>query len=347
MNRENQTRPIDWIDGADGAPGHLRLLDQTMLPAREHYVRIESVDALIDAIRRLATRGAPALGVAGAFGVVIAAQTLPPSQVADAVARIRTARPTAVNLAWGVDRAAAALTSDGIDGALRAAERIRDEDVAASTAMARRGADELYRSIAADRRTSGLRLLTICNTGALAAVERGTALSVIEQVHLEGNLHRAYACETRPLLQGARLTAWELTRMGAPYDLIVDSAAASLMRRGYVDAVLAGADRIAANGDTANKIGTFALALAARYAGIGFYIVAPESTIDVDTRDGDAIEIEDRGSAEVCELAGVRIAPDDATALNPAFDVTPAELVTAIITERRVIRTAAGERAQR
>lgn len=344
MNREHPTRPIDWVDSQDDGPGHLRLLDQTLLPAQERYVRIESVDALIDAIRRLATRGAPALGVAGAFGVVIAAQTLPSSQITNAIARLRAARPTAVNLAWGVDLAAEALHAQGPAGALRVAKRIRDEDVAASTAMARRGADELYRSIAADRRTAGVQLLTICNTGALAAVERGTALSVIEQVHLEGNLKRAYACETRPLLQGSRLTAWELALMGAPYDVIVDSAAASLMRRGYVDAVLAGADRIAANGDTANKIGTFALALAARYAGIGFYIVAPESTIDLGTPDGDAIEIEDRGSAEVCELGGARIAPDGASALNPAFDVTPAELITGIITERRVIPAADGER---
>ena len=343
-------RPIDWVDATGSELGYLRLLDQTLLPTESRYLRVDTVDALVDAISRLATRGAPALGVAGAFGVALAAQTIPASSVGDAIARIRAARPTAVNLAWGTDRAAEAFASGGFDAALAVAKQIRDDDIQASTSMARRGADELYREVSLRRAELGnpdakrLRLLTICNTGALAAVERGTALGVIEEVLRDGQLERAYACETRPLLQGARLTAWELHRMGAPYDLLVDSAAASTMRRGYVDAVLAGADRIAANGDTANKIGTFALALAARYAGIPFYIVAPETTIDLQTAHGDDIPIEDRGSAEVVSLHGVRIAPDQATALNPAFDVTPAELITAIITDRRVIHPATGER---
>lgn len=335
-------RPIDWVEATDSAPGYLRLLDQTLLPGEARYRRVETVDALVDAIARLVTRGAPALGVAGGFGVVLAAQTLPAAQVAGAIARIRAARPTAVNLAWGTDRVAAALEAGGIDAALRAAKQIRDDDIRASVLMARRGADELYGELP-DRSTE-LKLLTVCNTGALAAVERGTALGVTEEVLQDGRLAQVYACETRPLLQGARLTAWELQQMGAPYDLIIDSAAASLMRRGYVDAVLAGADRIAANGDTANKIGTFALALAARYARIPFYIVAPETTLDPRTAHGDEIEIEDRGSAEVVAIQGVPTAPVGTTALNPAFDVTPAELITAIVTDRRVIRTAAGER---
>lgn len=335
-------RPIDWVDATARGAGHLRLLDQTLLPSETTYLRIDTVEALVDAIRRLATRGAPALGVAGAFGVVLAAQTLPAAEVPDAVARIRAARPTAVNLAWGTDRAAAALRDGGLAAALATAKAIRDDDVRASAAMARRGADELYRQLPSER--SGLRLLTICNTGALAAVERGTALGVIEEVLRDGRLERALACETRPLLQGARLTAWELQRMQAPFDLIVDSAAASLMRRGHVDAVLAGADRVAANGDSANKVGTFALALAARYAGIPFYIVAPESTIDRRTPHGDAIDIEDRGPDEVVTLGGVRTAPPGTSALNPAFDVTPGELITAIVTDRRVIRLGAGQR---
>lgn len=336
-------RPIDWVDQAGDEPGYLRLLDQTLLPFQTMVLEIRTVDRLVDAISRLAVRGAPALGVAGAFGVALAMQTLPSSEVPGAVRRIRDARPTAVNLAWGADLAAAEIPH-GFDAVLDVAKQVRDDDIAASKRMARIGADELYRELGETAKQNGLRLMTICNTGALAAVERGTALGVIEEVHRDGHLQRALACETRPLLQGARLTTWELQQMGAPFDLLADSAAASTMRRGQADAVLTGADRVAANGDSANKIGTLALALAARYARIPFYIVAPETTIDRRTASGDDIEIEDRGSAEVCELQGVRIAPAGTTALNPAFDVTPADLITAIITDRRVIRPSAGER---
>ncbi|MFZ0161280.1 MAG: S-methyl-5-thioribose-1-phosphate isomerase, partial [Kineosporiaceae bacterium] len=223
-----------------------------------------------------------------------------------------------------------------------AALSLRDAESAASQAMARHGADLLC--LAQD----GLRLLTICNTGALCAVDRGTALAVVEEVHLRGRLDRVIACETRPLLQGSRLTAWELQRMGAEFDLIVDAAAASVIGRGLVDAVLVGADRIAANGDTANKIGTYALALAARHAAeaapIPFYVIAPESTIDLATPDGGTIVIEDRGSAEVLAWRGVPVAPPGTHALNPAFDVTPASLITAIVTDTRVIRCEAGAR---
>lgn len=336
-------RPIDWVDAAPGTPGHIALLDQSLLPGQTLVLQIHTIDELVDAISRLAVRGAPALGVAGAFGVALAVQNLPADEVADAVRRVRDARPTAVNLAVGADLAAARIP-DGFDAVLQEAKQLRDDDIAASSAMARRGADELYRELGDEKQHSGLRLMTICNTGALAAVERGTALGVIEEVFRDGNLERAYPCETRPLLQGSRLTAWELQQMGAPFDLVVDSAAASTMRRGFVDAVLAGADRIAANGDSANKIGTFALAVAAKYAGLPFYIVAPETTVDLDTASGEDIEIEDRGSTEVAEIQGVRTAPEGTTALNPAFDVTPAELITAIITNRRVIHPAKGER---
>jgi methylthioribose-1-phosphate isomerase len=172
----------------------------------------------------------------------------------------------------------------------------------------------------------------------LAAVEHGTALGVVEQLHVEGRLDRALVCETRPLLQGARLTAWELDRMGAPFDVLVDSAAASTLARGGVDAVVVGADRIAANGDTANKIGTFALSLAAAHAGVPFLVVAPETTVDPGTPTGSHIPIEDRGAVEVCSFHGVRTTPDGATAINPAFDVTPADLITAIVTDRRIVR---------
>lgn len=349
-------RPIDWVSATDAAavasdgaasrvagPGHIRLLDQTALPTEERVLDIHTVDELVDAISRLAVRGAPALGVAGALGVALAAYSLPADQVPAAARKVRNARPTAVNLAWAVDRAVAALDR-GPDAVLAVAQQIRDDDIAASAAIARRGADELYTTLGPDAQHDGLRLMTICNTGSLAAVERGTALAVIEEVMRDGHLQRAYPLETRPLLQGSRLTAWELQQMGAPFDLLVDSAAASTMYRGIVDAVLAGADRIAANGDTANKIGTLSLAIAAKYAGIPFYIVAPESTIDVATRSGADIEIEDRGSAEVTAIQGVQTAPHQTTALNPAFDVTPAELITGIITERRVIHPAAGER---
>ena len=292
--------------------------------------------ALVAAIRSLATRGAPALGVAGALGVALAVRTLPPREVPAAVEAIRTARPTAVNLARGVDLASAALP-DPV-AVLQVALNLRDAEIAASSAMARRGAD-LLGELLGDR-PGGYRLATICNTGALAAVEHGTALAVVEEVFRDGRLANLIACETRPLLQGARLTAWELHRMGAPFQLVVDAAAPALIGQGLVDAVLVGADRIAANGDVANKVGTFSLALAARYAPavpVPFLVVAPESTLDQATPDGAAIAVEDRGPAEVVSVRGVRIAPEGTGALNPAFDVTPAALITAIVTDVRVL----------
>ncbi|MEU4577325.1 S-methyl-5-thioribose-1-phosphate isomerase [Nonomuraea sp. NPDC023979] len=309
-------RTIDWVDGA------VELIDQTRLPAECVTLRLHTVDELVEAIRRLAVRGAPALGVAGALGVVLARGDL------EAVARLRAARPTAVNLAWGVDRAAAYL-AEGQEAVLRAALRIRDDDIAACLAMGERGADLLQ----GDR----LRIMTVCNTGALAAVERGTALGVVQTLHERGRLAEVLALETRPLLQGARLTAWELARMGAPHRLVADSAGPYLLARGGVDAVLIGADRIAANGDTANKIGSYALALGAERAGVPFIVVAPESTIDAATPSGDHIEIEDRGAEEIVSVAGVRVAPEGTKALNPAFDVTPHDLITAIVTDTRVI----------
>ncbi|MEU8144340.1 S-methyl-5-thioribose-1-phosphate isomerase [Nonomuraea sp. NPDC048901] len=310
-------RTIDWVDGA------VELVDQTRLPDECVMVRIETVADLIDAIRRLAVRGAPALGVAGALGVVLAAGDQ------DAIARLRAARPTAVNLAWGVDQVATHLPK-GPQAVLKAALRIRDDDIAACEAMGRRGADLLE----GDR----LRIMTVCNTGGLAAVERGTALGVVQTLHERGRLAEVLALETRPLLQGARLTTWELGRMGAPHRLVADSAGPYLLAKGDIDAVLIGADRIAANGDTANKIGSYALALGAERAGVPFIVVAPETTIDQATPSGRQIEIEDRGADEIVSIRGMRVAPEGTRALNPAFDVTPHDLITAIVTDKRVIR---------
>ncbi|MER6947647.1 S-methyl-5-thioribose-1-phosphate isomerase [Nonomuraea sp. NPDC000554] len=310
-------RTIDWVDGA------IELIDQTRLPGECVMLRIHTVDELIDAIRRLAVRGAPALGVAGALGVALAGED------PGAIARLRAARPTAVNLAWGVDQAAARLP-EGPRAVLDAALRIRDDDIAACVAMGERGADLLD----GDR----LRIMTVCNSGGLAAVERGTALGVVQTLHERGRLAEVLALETRPLLQGARLTTWELARMGAPHRLVTDSAGPYLLAKGGIDAVLIGADRIAANGDTANKIGSYALALGAERAGVPFIVVAPETTIDPATPSGEHIHIEDRGGDEVVSLGGVRVAPEGTEALNPAFDVTPHDLITAIVTDRRVIR---------
>jgi methylthioribose-1-phosphate isomerase len=333
-------RTIDWVPGDEPGSGHIRLIDQTRLPGALVELEVVTVDALVDAIRRLAVRGAPALGVAGAMGVALATRTLPAEQAEAAVARLRAARPTAVNLAHGVDLAWAAATRCGPAGALAAALALRDEDIAACRAMAGRGVDVLRRLVP-DR--AALTVLTLCNTGALAAVEHGTALGVIERLHVEGRLDHAVVCETRPLLQGARLTAWELDRMGARYELIVDSAAASLLASGGVDAVLVGADRIAANGDTANKIGTYGVALLARAHGIPFYVAAPSSTFDLSLPTGEAIPIEQRDPREVTHGFGTQTAPSGIKVYNPAFDVTPAHLITGIITEKGLIQPVTAE----
>ena len=327
-------RTIDWVNG------EIHLIDQTRLPDELVVLRITELDPLIDAIARLAVRGAPALGVAGAMGVALVAAQ-PGADAANVRAgadRLRAARPTAVNLAWGVDRALARLAA-GADAVLAEALRIRDEDIAACAAMSTRGADLIAELVDRPR----VRAMTICNTGALAAVERGTALGVIGELHARGVLEQALPLETRPLLQGARLTAWELAQMGAPFRLIVDGAAASVLVRGGVDIVLIGADRIARNGDTANKIGSLSLAIAARHAGVPLLVVAPELTVDPATASGADIPIEERAGEEVTGFRGVRTAPSGTRALNPAFDVTPASLITAIVTDRRVVRLDRGE----
>ncbi len=331
-------RTIDWVDGT------VVIVDQTALPHELRTLRLADVDELVDAIRRLAVRGAPALGAAGALGVLLAVregrrQGWTADEVTKAIDRVRSARPTAVNLAWGVDRVASRV-DEGEEAVEREARALLDEDVAANVAIACRGADLLVELCG----PPALRLHTHCNAGALACVEWGTALGVVRALHERGAVARVYADETRPLLQGSRLTAWELDRMGADYRLVIDGAGPSLIARGLVDAVVVGADRIAANGDVANKIGTYPLALAAHRAGVPFVVAAPESTVDPATPDGSHIEIEDRSSDEVVAWDGRSVAPPGAKALNPAFDVTPADLVTAIVTERRIVRPAAGER---
>ncbi|GAA4594525.1 methylthioribose-1-phosphate isomerase [Actinoplanes octamycinicus] len=318
-------RTIDWVDGA------VEIVDQTALPGDLRVLRLHTVGELIAAIQSLAVRGAPALGVAGAFGVALAARVHgdDPGALRQAVQRIETARPTAVNLARGAQRAANLLPL-GPDAVLAEACAIRDEEIAASESMAARGAD-LVTELCGPR----ARLLTHCNTGGLCAVTVGTALGVVGELHRRGRLTGVIASETRPLLQGARLTSWELTQWGVPHRVAVDSAGPFLMARGEVDAVILGADRICANGDVINKIGSYAHALGARRAGIPFLVVAPESTVDGATPTGGHVEIEDRGAAEVTAWSD---------AVNPAFDVTPADLVTAIVTDRRVIRLDRGER---
>jgi methylthioribose-1-phosphate isomerase len=312
-------RSIDWRDGA------VVLVDQTLLPGEERWLRITDPDELVAAIRRLAVRGAPALGAAGALGVALAACS--GRDVAGAAARLRSARPTAVNLARGVDRALARLP-EGADAVLAEARAVLDEEAANSRIIGERGADLL-----GDIVPGRLRLLTHCNTGWLATVEWGTALGVVTVLHERGRVERVYADETRPLLQGARLTAYELTALGVDHRVVVDGAAPSLIARRLVDGVLVGADRIAANGDVANKVGTYPLALAAARAGVPFVVAAPESTVDLSTPAGDAIEIEERDPAEVAS----------GPAYNPAFDVTPHDLVTAVVTERRIVRLSEGD----
>jgi methylthioribose-1-phosphate isomerase len=329
-------RSVDWESGT------VMIIDQTLLPGELRRLNITEVEDLVVAIRRLAVRGALAIGVAGALGVALAAARhnphLEPAAFDADVQALRSARPTAVNLARSVDRAAGA-RSGGFDAILAEGLAIRDEEIAACWSMGIYGS-ELLIELAGDRPQ---RLMTICNTGGLAGVERGSALGVIQTMFERGLLAEAIPLETRPLLQGGRLTTWELENMGAPFRLIVDSAGPFLLARGAADAVLIGADRIAANGDTANKVGSFSLALGARHAGVPFLVVAPESTIDLDTPSGEMIEIEDRGSGEVTSAQEATIAPPGTEAINPAFDVTPHDLITAIVTDRRVIRIDRGE----
>ncbi|MBO9662416.1 S-methyl-5-thioribose-1-phosphate isomerase [Dokdonella sp.] len=304
---------------------HLRLLDQRRLPAEETYVDCRSAAEVATAIHDLTVRGAPAIGIAAAWGVVLAAQN-EPERLDAALAQLRSARPTAVNLMWALDR----MKRVGADAAAlaREAQAIQDEDLAANRRMGELGAALLG---------DGVGVLTHCNTGSLATAGYGTALGVIRAGFAAGCIARVYAGETRPWLQGARLTIWELLRDGIPATLIADSAAAHLMRSGAVQWVVVGADRIAANGDTANKIGTYQLAITARHHGVKFMVVAPSSTVDMATASGSDIEIELRTPDELLGYAGQRTVVAGAQAWNPVFDVTPAALIDAIVTERGVV----------
>jgi methylthioribose-1-phosphate isomerase len=330
-------KALRWVEPPAGPA--IELLDQTRLPATETVLMCTSVDQLVDAISRLVVRGAPLLGVTGAFGVALAAQR--GDDVAAAAAAIAAARPTAVNLGWGVAQALAAYraaaaeadpvpgSNPGAEAALRVARTIAAEDAAASAAMARHGLSLV---------PAGARILTHCNTGFLVSAGAGTAFAVILAAHRAGRLAQLWVDETRPLLQGARLTAWEARRAGIPHALLPDGAAASLMAAGEVDLVLTGADRIAADGSVANKIGTYGLAVLARYHDVPFVVVAPVSTVDLSTPDGAAITVEHRSADEVASVAGQPVAPPGTVAYNPAFDVTPPDLLSAIVTERGVIQ---------
>ena len=323
---------IGWRDG------RIIALDQTALPHRVLVLELATVDELVDAITRLAVRGAPLLGVAGALGVALAVcqaerDQWDASRLETEVKRIADARPTAVNLRREVQAVAAAVPQ-GRAAVEAAALAVRDTAVTVSRRLSERGAGFLVAECGA----GPLTVHTHCNTGALACLGWGTALGVIRALRDRGGLARVIADETRPLLQGSRLTTWELGHLGIEHYLVADGAGPFLIGRGEADAVVVGADRIAANGDTANKIGTYALALAARRAGIPFVVAAPESTIDEATASGAGIPLELRAEDEVTSFQGVRAAPAGTRALNYAFDVTPADLVTAIVTEERVIR---------
>ena len=321
FDAHDRIRAVQWRDDL------LRLLDQRKLPLSEEWVECRSAEEVTQAIRDLVVRGAPAIGIAAAWGVVLAAQR--GDDLDNAIARLRAARPTAVNLMWALDRMRARIQAGADAQALAGeAQKIQEEDLAANRRMGELGAALIE---------PGSAVLTHCNTGSLATAGYGTALGVIRAGIEQDRIAQVYADETRPWLQGARLTMWELARDGIPAKLIADSAASHLMRHGEVRWVIVGADRIAANGDTANKIGTYQLAISAKHHGVKFMVVAPSSTIDMDTPDGETIEIELRDPAELLSLNGARTVAEGALAWNPVFDVTPHELIDAIVTERGVI----------
>lgn len=330
--------PVIWREG------HLFIIDQTRLPSEYTEIRLDSLDSVWEAIRVLRVRGAPAIGVCAAFGVVVSLQEKAPRTISEAlhaidkaVTYLDSARPTAVNLPWALRRMqqtahehAGAGTVQALMTRLEAeACAIRDEDTASCRRIGDHGAPLI---------PEGGGVLTHCNAGALATSAYGTALAVMYRAHEQGRSFHVYADETRPLLQGARLTAWELMRAGIHVTLICDNMAAQVMREGRIQLVVTGADRIAANGDTANKIGTYGLAVLAQAHGVPFYIAAPLSTVDLSTPGGESIPIEQRAREEITESFGKRTAPEDVDVYNPAFDVTPASLIAGIITEAGILR---------
>lgn len=332
FDRYDRVRPLRW----DGR--YLHLLDQRALPFEEREVVCADVDAVAAAIRALVVRGAPAIGIAAAWGAVMAAQAVTAADgpgalrlLDAALTRLAQARPTAVNLMWALARMRAVLTTAGADWQSRVAQEaaaIAREDLAANRRMGEMGASWI---------APGSGVLTHCNTGSLATAGFGTALGVIRAGIASGRIAQVYAGETRPWLQGARLTVWELQRDGIDATLIADSAAAHLMNSGKVQWLIVGADRICANGDVANKIGTYQLAIVARHHGVRTMVVAPSSTVDMDTPSGEQIEIELRDPAELLGYAGQRTVAEGVSAWNPVFDVTPAALIDALVTERGVI----------
>jgi len=327
---------LRWRNGA------LEMIDQRLLPMRFEYRRYDSAEGVAEGIRTMVVRGAPAIGCAAAYGVALGALrllSLPRGRFLEGLDQafqvLGASRPTAVNLSWALDRQrrlvtalSAARPSETANALLAEAHAIRAEDIAANRAMGDHGATLL---------ADGARILTHCNAGALATAGHGTALGVIRSAILAGKRVSVLADETRPFFQGARLTAWELTQDGIPVTLITDSAAGLLMSRGEVDMVIVGADRVAANGDTANKIGTYPLAVLAQRHAVPFYVACPLSTIDITLAHGGLIPIEERDPDEVTGFAGVRWAPAGVGVRNPAFDVTPAALVSALITERGIV----------
>lgn len=315
------------------ASGEVILLDQRKLPTQEIYIRHATWQAVALGIKEMVVRGAPAIGVAAGYGIALAAAGLTrPSLegLRPAFEGLAATRPTAVNLFWALDRMKAKVEGGADAAALLAeAHAIKEEDLAMCRAMGEHGAGLL---------PEGARVLTHCNAGALATAGYGTALGVIRSAWASGRLREVYADETRPFLQGARLTAWELHKDQIPVRVITDNMAAHLMSRGEIDAVIVGTDRVAANGDVANKIGTYGLAILARYHQIPFYVVGPSSTLDAQTPSGREIPIEARPSREVTHVGETQIVPDGVGVLNPAFDVTPAALISAIITEKGIAR---------
>ena len=342
-------KAVEWIGGLDGC---MRIIDQTLLPSELRMMDCRTPEEVFEAIRMLRVRGAPAIGVAAAMGAVLGVREYAASDAADLVARLRrvahylnTSRPTAVNLSWALDRMVRSAEAHGAlavpalkERLLEEARAIRDEDARMCRAIGENGARLL---------TDGTGVLTHCNAGALATAEYGTALAVIRVAHEQGKRLSVFADETRPLLQGARLTAWELMQSGIDVTLICDNMAGQVMREGRIQSVIVGADRIAANGDTANKIGTYSVAVLAHEHGIPFYVAAPSSTFDLSLADGSGIPIEQRHADEITHGFGRRTAPERIKVYNPAFDVTPARYIRAIITERGVIENPDTEKVRR
>ena len=340
MENPSLPRVVEWRGRADGS---LLLLDQTLLPGEVQVIECQSAEQVCEAIRSLRVRGAPAIGVAAAYGVVLGVRDAVggsreqfDERLKEVIEQLASSRPTAVNLFWALNQQREEAEKIPLTSPqfvllmlLAKAKRIEAEDREMCSAIGQHGAELLH---------DGDGVLTHCNAGALATAGDGTALAAIYAAAAAGKRLRVFVDETRPLLQGARLTAWELQQRGVPVTLICDSMAAAVMRQGKVQAVIVGADRIAANGDTANKIGTYSVACLAKLHGVPFYVAAPSSTFDLSLSSGGQIPIEERSPDEITRGFGRQTAPDGIDVYNPAFDVTPAELITAIITERGVIR---------